>query len=47
MADRWLVTPFSLDQPAPELLGLVPSGAWVNRTALRDGPTLQRLPILH
>jgi len=47
MADRWLVTPFSLDQPTPELLDLAPSSAWVNRAALRDGPTLERLAILH
>ena len=47
MADRWLVTPFALDQPAPALLSLAARGAWVNRTALRDGPTLQRLAILH
>jgi arginase len=47
MTDRWLVTPFSLDQPAPELLGLASTGAWVNRAALSDGPTLQRLAGLH
>lgn len=47
MADRWLVTPFILDQPAPALLSLAAGDAWVNRTALRDGPTLQRLSVLH
>jgi arginase len=47
MTDRWLVTPFSLDQPASELLGLAAAGAWVNRAALSDGPTLQRLAGLH
>jgi arginase len=47
MTDRWLVTPFSLDRPAPELLGLASTGAWVNRAALPDGPTLQRLTALH
>lgn len=47
MADRWLVTPFSLDQPVAALFGLAATGAWVNRTELPDGPTLQRLAVLH
>lgn len=47
MTDRWLLTPFSLDQPAPELFGVAAPGAWVNRAALPDGPTLQRLSLLH
>src|SRR5512134_2802831 len=47
MADRWLVTPFSLDQPAPELLGLAATGAWVNHAAPPDGPALERLAALH
>lgn len=40
-ADRFLVTPFFLDQPAPALR-LATTGSWVNYPTMAPGP----IPIL-
>jgi len=41
--DRFLLTPFFLDQPAPLLQRLAPPGWAINRPAIGDGPLLERV----
>jgi len=47
MADRVLVTPFFLDEPAPAHLSLATADSWVNQAQLPAGPTLHRLASLY
>lgn len=46
-ADRYLITPFFLDQPAMGHLRLNRGGAWVNQPTMAPGPKLIRLGAVH
>ncbi len=47
ISDRYLLTPFFLDQPLPELESLVDAGWIVNRPTLPEAPVLERMSIVH
>ena len=47
MSDRYLLTPFFLDQPLPDLEDLVAAGWIVNRPELPAGGTVERMARVH
>lgn len=47
MPDRYILTPYFLDQPRNELLSLTRSGWHINRPALPEGDDRRRMPALH
>lgn len=46
-ADRYLITPFFLDQPAMGHLRLNKGGAWINQPTMAPGPRLIRIGAVH